>query len=218
MENNASTRFCIVRHGETDWNARQRMQGHKNLPLNPEGIRQSWKLCRYFTKRTIDVIYSSDLMRAHHTAIPISETLKLPINLLPQLRERNYGRCEGMTRSEAASLYPEDARALHERNSGYVIPGGGESLEQHQRRILDCIEELAGRHAGQNILLVTHGGVLDIIYRRVSGMALENPRDFPIPNAGINWLVINGAHWRITQWAETSCLQPSPSAETDVYF
>jgi probable phosphoglycerate mutase len=216
MKNN-STRFCIVRHGETDWNAEQRIQGQRDLPLNAEGIEQAHKLSHYFATRTLDAIYASDLIRAYDTALPIGQTQKLAVYPLPQLRERNYGRCEGMTRSEVAATYPEDARALHERRSDYVIPGG-ESLNQHRARILDCVTGLARLHSGQTLLLVTHGGVLDQIYREASGMPLEKPRDFPIPNAGINWMIVDDDAWRITRWAETAHLESGASTEAPFYF
>jgi probable phosphoglycerate mutase len=212
-----STRFCIVRHGETDWNAEQRIQGQRDLPLNAEGIFQAHKLGCYFASRTLDAIYSSDLVRAHATAEPIAETQKLPIHSLRQLRERAYGRCEGMTRSEVALNYPEDARAMHERRPDYVIPDG-ESLGRHRERVLDCVTELARRHDGQTILLVTHGGVLDLIYREASGMPIENPRNFQIPNAGINWMIVEDGVWRITRWAETSHLESGAPSEVHLYF
>jgi probable phosphoglycerate mutase len=212
-----STRFCIVRHGETAWNAEQRIQGQKDMPLNAEGIEQANKLGAYFAERTLDAIYSSDLARAYETAVPIARACKLPINPLERLRERAYGRCEGMTRSEVALSFPEDARALHERTLDYFIPGG-ESLNRHRERVLDCVTELAERHAGQTVLLVTHGGVLDLIYREASKMPLEKPRNFQIPNAGINWMIVDDGTWRITRWADTSYLELRSISESHMYF
>ena len=214
---NQTTRFCFVRHGETDWNAAQRMQGHKDLPLNADGLAQAEEAGRYFIGKPVAALYSSDLLRAQQTAKPIGEALKLPVILLPELRERNYGRCEGMIRSEVVTLYPEDARALRERHPDYVL-AGGESLHQHQRRVQECVDRLAREHAGQTVVVVTHGGVLDLIYHRASGMALEKRRDFLIPNTGINWINICDEHWSIVQWADTSHLVAREAIEVTANF
>ena len=195
-------RLCLVRHGETAWNAEQRMQGHKDLPLSPAGLTQAEQAAQQFRELEVAAIYSSDLQRAYQTATPIAATLGQSITRLTALRERNYGRCEGMIRNEVASRYADDARALRERQPDYVLPEG-ESLRQHQQRIEHCINELAQKHPGQTVVVVTHGGVLDLIYRRATGTPLEKPRDFPIPNTGICWLSVTKDDWRIEQWATT---------------
>lgn len=217
MSSASSTRFCFVRHGETAWNAEQRMQGHQNLPLNPEGLAQAERAALCFVGMPIAAVYSSDLQRARDTAAPIARALNLPVQPLFGLRERNYGRCEGMIRSEVAAVHPEDARALRERDPDYVLHGG-ESLHQHQHRILACIAELAARHAGQTIVAVTHGGVLDLIYRRAHQMPIEKPRDFPIPNTGLNWLSIDGDRWTIERWADTAHLGERGAIEVTANF
>lgn len=199
-------RLCLIRHGETAWNAEQRMQGHQDLPLNAHGLAQAEQTARQFVGLHADALYSSDLQRAWQTAQPIANVLKLPITPLAGLRERNYGRCEGMVRKEIAGIYPEDARALRERLPDYVLPGG-ESLRQHQQRIHDCIDLLADKHAGETIVVVTHGGTLDMVYRRASGASLTKARDFPIPNTGICWLNVSRSVWRIIRWADTSHLE-----------
>lgn len=212
-----TTRLCFVRHGETAWNAEQRMQGHKDLPLSPAGLEQALGAGQHLSGQPVAAIYSSDLLRAQQTAQPIAEALMLPIRLVPELRERNYGRCEGLVRSEVVSQYAEDAHALRERVVDYVVPGG-ESLLQHQSRVLACVDRLAREHIGQTIIVVTHGGVLDLIYRRASGMALEKRRDFAIPNTGINWLSIDGDEWSIDSWGETTHLGERGAVEVTTNF
>lgn len=181
------------------------MQGHQDLPLNPEGLRQAEQAAQAFIGKPVAALYSSDLQRACQTAMPIAAALNLPVTRVAALRERNFGRCEGMIRSEIASCYADDARALRERDPDYVLPKG-ESLRQFQRRILDCISGLAGNHAGETLVVVTHGGVLDVIYRHAAGMGLEEARSFDIPNTGINWLSISASKWRIDRWADTAHL------------
>jgi len=210
-------RLCLVRHGETAWNAEQRMQGHKDLPLSPEGLEQAEQAGRLFVGLKAAALYSSDLQRAWQTAQPIAAALGLPITRLAALRERNYGRCEGMIRHEVAARYPDDATALRERTPDYVL-SGGESLNQHRRRIEDCINALAEKHAGETVVVVTHGGVLDLIYRRATGTPIEKPRDFPIPNTGICWLNIARDDWQIEQWADTAHLGERGAIEVTANF
>jgi 2,3-bisphosphoglycerate-dependent phosphoglycerate mutase len=201
------TRICFVRHGETDWNIEQRMQGHIDLALNALGEAQAAALGRHFAHGRAAALYSSDLLRARQTAQPIAEALCLPLLLDPALRERHFGRCEGLTPEEVAARYVEDARAFASRDPDYAAPGGGESRRQHQRRVFDCIVRLAAEHRGQAIVIVTHGGVLDVISRHAHGLPLDAPRDYPIPNAGINWVVAGSAHWQIESWGEPPHLQ-----------
>ena len=202
------TRICFVRHGETDWNIEQRMQGHIDLALNAKGEVQAVATGRCFSVMQASALYSSDLLRARQTAEPIAQALHLPIVLLPSLRERNFGRCEGMTFAEIAARNEEDARAIVSRDPDYAAPGGGESRRQHEVRILECVDGLVSDHPGKSIVVVTHGGVLDVIYRRVHGLSPEAPRDHQIPNAGINWVAIADGHWEIERWAETAHLDP----------
>ncbi len=200
------TRICFVRHGETDWNIELRMQGHIDLALNAKGEAQGQAAGRYFSRVRTAALYSSDLLRARQTAHPISAALGLPMVLRPELRERHFGRCEGLTFAEIAEKFPDDARAIKHRDPDYISPGG-ESRREHQTRILDCIGTLVSDHAGQTIVVVTHGGVLDVIYRRVYGLPPEAPRDYPIPNAGINWVSVDGEQWVIESWGETAHLK-----------
>ena len=198
-----TTRICFVRHGETDWNIEQRMQGHRDLALNATGEAQAAAAGRYFVGRQADALYSSDLLRARQTAQPIAQALGLALTLLPALRERHFGRCEGLTYDEVAARYADDARAIESRDPDYCAPQGGESRRQHEARVLGCVARLLGDHRGQTIVVVTHGGVLDVIYRRALGLPSNAPRDYAIPNAGINWLTIDGEQWQIERWGET---------------
>ena len=201
------TRICFVRHGETDWNIEQRMQGHIDLALNATGEAQAEAVGRCFQGMQASALYCSDLLRARQTAQPIADALRMPMLLLPSLRERHFGRCEGMTFAEIAAHNPEDARAIESRDPDYAAPGGGESRRQHQSRILACVERLVDAHPAQTIVAVTHGGVLDVIYRRARGLPDDAPRDYPILNAGINWVVIDGEEWTIERWGDAAHLE-----------
>jgi len=181
------------------------MQGQIDLALNAKGEAQALAVGRYFTGRQATVLYSSDLLRARQTAQPAAEALQLPVKLLPELRERHFGRCEGLTFDEIRVRYPDDAAAIVRRDPDYISPGG-ESRHQHEKRILACVGRLVKGHLGQTVIVVTHGGVLDVIYRYVNGLPSDAPRDYPIPNAGINWVNISAAGWAIAEWGGISHL------------
>lgn len=202
-------RLCLVRHGETDWNIAQRMQGHRDQPLNSRGMAQAEALGRYFSGHEVTRLFSSDLQRARQTAQTISSATGQPVRLLPALRERHFGRCEGLTFEEIATHHEADALALKARAADYAA-AGGETLRQHQLRVLAGVDRLLGEKPEGPIVVVTHGGVLDVLYRRAKGMPLGAPRDFPIPNAGISWLQISGGYWEIVSWGETGHLEEAP--------
>ncbi len=195
----------FVRHGETDWNVQLRMQGHVDRPLNASGMAQAEALGRYFHPEGVTAIYSSDLLRAWQTAAPLARALGLSVRSEPALRERNFGRCEGMTIGEVAQAFAAEAEALGSGDPEHV-PLGGESRRQHQERVLGCVDLLARSHPGQTIVVVTHGGVLDVVYRRSRQLPLTAPRDYPIPNTGINRIVIEKGEWTIESWADTAHL------------
>lgn len=215
----SETRFCLIRHGETPWNAERRIQGHTDIGLDPEGVHQADLAARWLLamgERGPQVLYSSDLLRARMTADALSHRLSLPVGHLPEMRERRYGLFEGLTYDEARQRYPDDYAAFEHRQADYAFPNGGESLAGFSARVVACLLRLADLHAGQTVALVTHGGVLDIVNRFVRGNPLELPRDFHIPNTGLNWVVAGPTGWRIESWAETRHLDHGALDELDL--
>lgn len=201
-----STQLCIVRHGETDWNAEKRIQGQTDIPLNAAGRAQAAAAAAGLAGRRFDAIYSSDLARTWQTAQPIAAALGLHLNAAPGLRERHYGRMQGLTVEEARQRYPA-LHAVYVGRDPHHDLDGGESLTGFAGRIAAGLAGLAAAHAGQTLLLVAHGGVLDIAYRIATGRDLAGPRDFPIPNAALNWLEYRGATWRLVAWGEKAHLE-----------
>ena len=211
MEKGEITRLCLIRHGETDWNAQLRIQGHRDMPLNANGLAQAEAVGRALSGQHFDAIVSSDLLRARQTAQPLLASRALVLQLEPGLRERNFGCCEGMTISEIEAESPQIAAAMAARHPDYVLPEG-ESLQQLFDRVMLSVAALAQRCAGQCVAVVAHGGVLEMIYRRVHGLALQPPRSFALPNASINWLVILGDDWRLESRGDTAHLGDTAQA------
>jgi probable phosphoglycerate mutase len=199
------TELILIRHGETAWNAEHRIQGHLDSPLNDEGLAQALLLGERLAREPFDQFYTSDLGRALQTAQPIADRSgKRP---LPdaRLRERNLGVFQGLTSPECEQRYPEDYARFHLRDPDHVVPGG-ESIRQVYDRVSAALEALVRSHPRQRVLVVTHGGILDAVYRFVNGVPLDRLRDFPIYNASVNRVEHDGAGWRVTAWGDISHL------------
>lgn len=198
----AITRICFVRHGETDWNAGRRIQGQIDSSLNADGIAQAEAVARALAKEQFTAIYSSDLARARDTAELIALHHALTINLCVDLRERAYGSFQGLTYSEAEERYPEAYARFHRRELDEDF-NGGESLRAFHGRVSRALELIAASGSGMKVLVVAHGGVLDIAYRMATAKALHAPRDFQIPNATVSWISRNAAGWELISWNQS---------------
>jgi probable phosphoglycerate mutase len=197
--------LIVVRHGETDWNRVRRFQGHTDIALNAVGIDQAVRLAAALVHEPIAAIHASDLARARATAEPVAAGLGLPVIVDPRLRERQYGILEGLTFDELVAAHPEEARRMSARDPQHAIPGG-ESQHAFSARVVDAVLSIAGdaeaRHGNAAALLVvTHGGVLDMLYRAAEGIRLDAERPCPIPNAVINRLRCDGGRLRLVAWA-----------------
>lgn len=205
-EGAVTTRICLVRHGETFWNAERRLQGHQDIGLNAVGLRQARAAARRLEREPVAALYASDLSRARLTAEAIAVHLGRPPRLLRDFRERCYGIFEGLTYDEARERHPAEYAAFEARDLDISF-AGGESLTGFAARVTQQLTAVAAAHPGQTVVIVTHGGVLDIVNRFVRGNPLHTPRDFHIPNAGLNWLEVAGGHWRVTLWGCTQHLE-----------
>jgi broad specificity phosphatase PhoE len=149
------TTLLLVRHGETDWNAESRLQGHTDRPLNDLGRRQAAQLAEALAGDGVAAIWSSDLARARETAEIVGARLGLSVQLDPDLREKNWGTWEGLTPPEREEVAFE-----------------GESTEAHRERTLAALRRIGARHPDETVLVVTHGGSLRRVQAHVHGVAL----------------------------------------------
>jgi len=196
----------MVRHGETAWNAEGRVQGQTDVPLSEVGEAQARALRAVLAGERFAALYASDLARVRQTAAPAAARLGLPVRLEPRLRERHYGKFETLTYAEARARLPRDFARFKARDPDYDF-GSGERLRDFYERAVACVAAIAARHAGEAVLVFTHGGVLEMAHRRAHGTGLSAPRDFEIPNAALNWIEIGGGAWRVTSWAQVAHLE-----------
>jgi probable phosphoglycerate mutase len=206
MNSSIPTVLYAVRHGETEWNFREKQQGHLDSPLTNLGVRQAEAMAIGLSKKNIEVLYSSDLERALQTAGIIAQKLSLSIQTDARLRERHLGLMQGLTGKEFNRKYPEEAKKYNSGNPDYALPGG-ESAPQQYDRCIECAEDLASRNSGQRILVVAHGGVLQSFLYKTLNLPLTEPRRFSLFNAGINCFTVFNGQWRLDTWGEIAHLQ-----------
>ncbi|HVR50117.1 MAG TPA: histidine phosphatase family protein [Pseudorhodoferax sp.] len=208
-----ATRIIAIRHGETAWNVDTRIQGHLDIPLNDTGRWQASRLGAALAGEPLAAIYASDLGRAHQTAQAVGEAAGLAVVADRGLRERAFGEFEGKTFAEIEAAWPDQALLWRRRDPEFE-PAGGESLVRFRARIVDTLNRLAARHAGEQIVLVGHGGVMDVLYRTATGQELQAPRTWALGNAAINRLLWTPQGLALVGWADTGHLDDAALDET----
>lgn len=210
-----STRIIAVRHGETEWNATARIQGHRDIALNDKGLWQARRAAQALVDadESIAAIYSSDLARAHATAHSIAQRLGQTVQIDARLRERAFGEYEGSTFTDLERAFPDDIARWRARDPLWAPPGG-ESLAALGERVLAATHQLAERHAGGQIVLVAHGGVLDMLYRSATRQDVDAPRTWELPNASINRLLWSPQGLSLVGWSDTRHLDANWRDET----
>lgn len=201
-----ATRIIAIRHGETAWNVDTRLQGHLDIALNPKGLWQAEQVARVLADEPIDAIYASDLLRAWHTASAIAQTTAAPLVASQNLRERCFGSFEGKTYAELEAHWPEESLRWRKREPDWAPPGG-ESLLALRERISGTVDALAAQHVGGQMVLVAHGGVLDVLYRLATGQELQAPRSWHLGNAAINRLLWTAEGLTLVGWGDTRHLE-----------
>ena len=215
-----ATLLVALRHGETAWNRERRIQGHIDIPLSATGLRQAQATALRLRDELAALaalpaalrLVSSDLTRCRQTAEPIAAALRQSLALEVGLRERAFGVLEGLTGPEARSAQPQAFDRWVARDPDADL-GGGESLHAFARRVDAAFDALLAQADGATLVVVTHGGVLDRLWRRAHGLAPSAPRPVEIPNACLNRIAVQDGRWTVLSWADASHL---PVALDDV--
>ncbi|WP_293913979.1 histidine phosphatase family protein [Deinococcus sp.] len=171
----ASTELWVVRHGESTWNADGRYQGQTDVPLSPVGVLQASSLAERLTSQGFAAVYSSDLLRAHHTAEIVTERLSgaPPVQTLPGLREIDVGQLSSLTLPEIRLEFPDYLAALRKDPWATRRPGG-ESMADLYDRSSAALATIAAQWVGQRVMVFTHGGVVRVAVGLALGGVPQN--------------------------------------------
>ncbi|KAF8398231.1 hypothetical protein HHK36_017157 [Tetracentron sinense] len=196
--------IVVVRHGETTWNSAGRIQGQLESELNEIGQKQAVAIAERLAKELKPAaVYSSDLKRAKDTAEMIAKKCFCPeVIVVPELKERHVGSLQGLFWSNSLEKEPEAHHAFFSSQDDLEIPGGGESFNQLCERSVAALEEIASRHKGERVIVVTHGGVLRAIYMSKN----REPSAGKILNASVNVLHLSGKEWDFKSWSDVTHL------------
>lgn len=206
-----TTHFWLIRHGQTDWNAEQRLQGWRDMPLNAIGKEQALAVRRFLDQQDVqfDAVLSSDLQRAIETAEIALEghsTTPLPLIQDASLRERNYGIYEGHPWRQLLQLPDEPAPEINLRDPNTAVPEG-ETLTVFHDRIITAFDRIATERPGQQLAVIAHGGVIDMVWRKLQHLGLTTLHPMRIMNASVNHFSINNQQqWHEIAWAQTDHL------------
>ena len=200
----------VIRHGETDWNADGRLQGQTDIPLNGKGLAQAALMAQGLRDTSLSAIYSSDLLRASQTAEQLTQVMGVELQLHSGLRERHFGHFQGMTLAQVEEQYPLEAKCWRQRQPDF-IPGGesgaGESLREFAERVLNALNVIAASHLSEEVAIVTHGGVMDVIYRAATRTPLQAPRTWALGNTSVSHLLWSPEGMKIMTWSDMSHLE-----------
>lgn len=214
-----ATRILAIRHGETAWNVDTRIQGQLDIGLNDTGLWQAERVGLALSEEDIHAVYSSDLGRAFQTAQAIAHapTRARPVSLTPTpaLRERHFGHLQGHTWAAIEADWPADAKLWRTRDPHWS-PLGGESLLVLRERIARCVDALASQHLGEHIVLVAHGGVMDVLYRLATQQDIQAPRTWHLGNAAINRLLWTPQGLSLVGWGDVSHFEGATRDESSV--
>ena len=202
------THLILVRHGETLWNLEGRRQGQADSPLTSLGIAQAQAIAGRLADERVDALYSSDLARAWVTAQHIGAACGLPVNADARLREKNFGVLEGLRCAEVQARYPEVSAQIERKSPDYTPPGG-ESLAAAQQRGIAALTDLARRHPGERLVVVSHGALLGMFLRHALGISLSAPRRFTLENGSLSFVSYRAEEdaWYVSAMDETSHLR-----------
>jgi probable phosphoglycerate mutase len=202
--------IVLIRHGETAWNAERRLQGHIDIGLNDEGMRQVAALGQALAQEPFDAIFASDLQRALQTAEALIVTRTMPIVIDAGLRERCYGAFEGMLYDDIAPRYPQAHAAWMAGEVDARFPQGefvAETLNEFHARANSTMRKIIASGAYRKIAIVSHGGVLDCVFRAINDVHIGATREFDVLNASINRLHWDGRQLQIREWGNVAHLR-----------
>ena len=180
-----TTRFCLVRHGTTDWNQENRIQGATDTPLNGQGQMEIGRLAIALKNEGWELVVTSDLQRAAESGRIIGQELMIPVFSHRELRERSFGPLEGLTFAEIKAKYP--------KGSDHLALPGLESRRAIEARAMATMGMLATVFTGRRVIVVSHGGFIRAFFRAGLGLERRSPAN------GERVVVVWDGRWQLVE-------------------
>ena len=184
------TTIYLVRHGETTWNKEGRFQGHMDVELSPVGLKQAEIVAERMKQIKIDQIYTSDLKRAYKTAEIIAKPHSLQLKEINKIREIHIGIWGGKTLEEIRETHFDEFRKWN-TDENYTIDGG-ESFKTFNDRVYESLLSIMDKHKGENICVVTHGGVVKSFVSSILELSKDARKKFFVQNCSITTIAKEG--------------------------
>lgn len=201
-------RVFIVRHGLTTWNHQSRMQGHTDIPLSDEGLRQAEALSARLADTHLDAIWSSDLQRARVTAEIVARPHGLPVSATDRLREQMLGDWEGLTADEIVARGDADRLLRYRADSLNHRPPGAEPLQDVWERVTAAMAEIRAATPQGHILVVGHGGCMRAPLCDAMGATILSMRRIWLDNASLSLVEYSAERSWIRLLNDTSHIGP----------
>jgi len=201
-----TTTLILIRHGETPYNRDRRYQGHRDAPLTKKGKGQAKKIAIRLRNESLDAIYSSDLKRARYTAKAINGYHSLKVNILPELREIDFGDWEGKTHDEIQREWRGLLDEWERKPSQIKIPRG-ESIKDLAERTRSTIKKIVGNYPDQRVAIITHGGLIRIVLIDALGLGLDDWWKTITSNGGISIIEYQSKRAEVLLQNDTSHLK-----------
>ncbi len=203
-----ATKIFLIRHGLTLWNHEHRYQGHTDIELSEEGIKQAVALKKRFMNTELQAIYSSDLQRAVKTAEIINEAHQLPLQLFPELREINFGKWEGLTYEQIEKQYPQQLKGWITNPHLIKIPDG-ECLTMVQERAMRIMRYIGSEHPEGSLIVIAHGVIIATIICGFLRLSVEKMKDYKQDNTAVAMMTIEGNKASLDLFNDLSHLETS---------
>jgi len=179
----SETNIFLVRHGETEWNKQNRLQGNLDSPLSRKGIRQAHEAKKSLERYVIDKAYVSPLKRARDTMDIILEDRELEAVTIDNLREINLGPWEGKTRAETMQSHPDEYLAFWENPDSFYLPGA-DTFHALQQRVVKALESIFLKEKNKNVIVVSHWIAIKVAITYYSSIPISNLSDIADPDNG----------------------------------
>jgi len=193
-----TTRFILVRHGETDSSRERRFAGATDVPLSDVGREQAALLAKRLRAVRIDVMHVSPLLRCRQTAEPITEITGRKPTIVDDIRECNFGDWENLTITEVLEKWPDDLTKWAGDDS--IPPPGGECWADLGDRMQTWFDAAMERYANRTVLAVTHGGPILSLARRLFSIPREGMDGFLVETGSVSMIHVTDGRKRIRLW------------------